>query len=119
MLAGVCGTYARRLHLLDAHWGDQWPVVAELDVVTAAGGIAVIHDFDIGHERFSHDAYGDVVCGPGLLARMTRPPERYYAFNPEAALPVPCLQVGRRAGGAVVCAGPETGPLDASADLVF
>jgi hypothetical protein len=30
-------------------------------IVTAAAGIAVIHDFDIGHDRFSFDAYGTIV----------------------------------------------------------
>jgi hypothetical protein len=29
--------------------------------VTVAAGIAAIHDFDIGHDRFSFDAYRTIV----------------------------------------------------------
>ncbi len=118
MLERVVQAHARPLAFLDAHWDEQWPLIAELDVVVAAGGIAVIHDFDIGHERFSYDAYGDLVCGPGILMRMVQQPERYYVFNPGAKIPVPCLQVGRRAGVAVVCRLSDTGSLDANAYLV-
>ena len=70
--------------------------------MTAAAGVAVIHDFDIGHDRFSYDTYDGVACGPLLLARMAAPPGWYYTLDPSAALPVPCLQTGRRAGVGVV-----------------
>jgi hypothetical protein len=102
MLERAGATHARPLAFLDAHWGDQWPLVAELDTLTAAEGIAVIHDFDIGHDRFSYDIYDSVACGPAVLARMSRPPDRYYVLDPSARLPVPCLQTGRRAGVGVV-----------------
>jgi hypothetical protein len=94
--------HARPLAFLDAHWGDRWPLVAELDMVMAANGIAVIHDFDIGHDRFSYDTYNGVPCGPVILSRMACPPDLYYVLDPVAPLPVPCLQVGRRAGVGVV-----------------
>jgi len=102
MLARVASRHARPLAFLDAHWGDGWPLVTELGIVTAAAGIAVIHDFDIGHDRFSYDAYDGVACGPPLLARMAAPPALYYTLDPGAVLPVPCLQTGRRAGVGVV-----------------
>jgi hypothetical protein len=102
MLARIAARHARPLAFLDAHWGADWPLVTELDIVTAAAGIAVIHDFDIGHDRFSYDTYDDVPCGPLLLSRMATPPGWYYALDSSAALPVPCLQTGRRAGVAVV-----------------
>jgi hypothetical protein len=102
MLARVTARHARPLAFLDAHWGADWPLLAELGIVTAAAGIAVVHDFDIGHDRFSYDTYGGVPCGPLLLSRMTSPPGRYYVLDPSAPLPVPCLQTGRRAGVGVV-----------------
>jgi hypothetical protein len=112
MLARVCAQFDRTFAFLDAHWGKRWPLLAELD--TLAGALALIHDFDIGHERFSFDTYDGIVCGPGLLQRMTRPPWRYFAFDPAAALPLPCLQTGRRAGVAAVTAGLDTRPLENS-----
>jgi hypothetical protein len=102
MLARVASCHARPLAFLDAHWGGNWPLIAELGIVTAAAGIAVIHDFDIGHDRFSYDTYDGVPCGPPLLSRMADPPAWYYTLDPSAALPVPCLQTGRRAGAGVV-----------------
>lgn len=117
MLARVTARHARPLAFLDAHWGGRWPLAEELAIVTAAGAVAVIHDFDIGHRRFSYDSYNGTDCGPAFLSGLVDPPERYYAFRADASLPVPCLQVGRRAGTAVVCGGPDTGPLDTSAYL--
>jgi len=102
MLARVAARHARPLAFLDAHWGPGWPLIAELDIVTAAAGIAVIHDFDIGHDRFSYDTYDGVPCGRLLLSRMASPPGWCYTLDPSAALPVPCLQIGRRAGVGVV-----------------
>lgn len=102
MLARVASRHARPLAFLDAHWGEDWPLITELGIVTAAAGVAVIHDFDIGHDRFSYDAYGGIPCGPLLLSRMAVPPAWYYTLDPSAALPVPCLQTGRRAGVGVV-----------------
>jgi hypothetical protein len=102
MLTRVAGRHARPLAFLDAHWGPGWPLAAELGILTAGAGIAVIHDFDIGHDRFSYDSYDGVPCGPLVLARADRPPAWYYTLDPAASLPVPCLQVGRRAGVGVV-----------------
>ncbi|HEY0934830.1 MAG TPA: hypothetical protein VGD91_13935 [Trebonia sp.] len=102
MLGRVASRHARPLAFLDAHWGAQWPLVAELDIVTAAAGVAVVHDFDIGHDRFSYDSYDGVACGPAILTGLAAPPSRYYALDPSVPLPVPCLQTGRRAGVGVV-----------------
>jgi hypothetical protein len=102
MLARVVSRHARPLAFLDAHWGPDWPLIAELGIVTAAAGVAVIHDFDIGHDRFSYDTYDGVPCGPLMLSAMATPPSWYYTLDPAASLPVPCLQTGRRAGVGVV-----------------
>jgi hypothetical protein len=102
MLARITARHACPLVFLDAHWGTDWPLIAELDIVTAASGIAIVHDFDIGHDRFSYDTYHGVPCGPLILSRMTSPPGQYYALDPSAPLPVPCLQTGRRAGVGVI-----------------
>jgi hypothetical protein len=102
MLARVVARHTRPLAFLDAHWGENWPLITELDIMAEAAGVTVIHDFDIGHDRFSYDTYDDVPCGPLLLPRMARPPGWFYTLDPSAALPVPCLQTGRRAGVGIV-----------------
>ncbi len=109
MLARVSARHPRTFAFLDAHWGPRWPLARELDIL--AGAVAVIHDFDIGHSRFSFDAYGGVACGPGLLEQMSSPPDRYFILDPTAVLPLPCLQTGRRAGVAAVAAGLDDRPL--------
>ena len=109
MLARVSTWHPRTFAFLDAHWGPQWPLAEELD--TLADAVAVIHDFDIGHPRFSFDAYGGVACGPGLLEQMSNPLSRYFILDPAAALPLPCLQTGRRAGVAAVAVGLDDRPL--------
>ncbi len=112
LLARVTTRHERTFAFLDAHWDQDWPLLAELNTLDSA--VAMVHDFDIGHPRFSFDAYDGLACGPGLLARMTRPPERYFAFDPAAVLPLPCLQTGRRAGVAVIIAGLDDQPSGAS-----
>lgn len=110
MLARACCGHRRTFAFLDAHWDRAWPLPAELEVLN--GAVALIHDFDVGHQRFSSDSYGGVRCGPALLARMSRPPSRYFTVDPDAPLPVPCLQTGRRAGVAVIAAGLDPAPLN-------
>jgi hypothetical protein len=110
MLARVCSGHRRTFAFLDAHWYRDWPLLAELE--TLGGAVALIHDFDIGHQRFSSDSYGGLSCGPDLLARMPQPPSRYFTLNPDAPLPVPCLQTGRRAGAAVIATGLDPAPLE-------
>jgi hypothetical protein len=78
----------------------------------------MIHDFDIGHARFSFDTYDGITCGPRVLAGMSRPPGRYFTLSPDAAWPVPCLQTGRRAGVGVISIGLDAGPLGACPYLV-
>ena len=116
MLTRVSAEHDCVFAFLDAHWAEHWPLVAEIDTLTDA--VAVIHDFDIGHERFGFDTYNGIPCGPGLLERTARPPERYFTVNPAAALPMPCLQTDRRAGVAVITAGLDSRPLDDSPHLV-
>lgn len=112
MLARVCAEHERTFAFLDAHWGARWPLLAELD--TLSGSVAVVHDFDIGHPRFSFDAYDGITCGPGLLRQLARRPGRYFVFAPDSAAPLPCLQTGRRAGVAVIAAGLDDRLLEAS-----
>jgi hypothetical protein len=111
MLARVGGQHARVLAFLDAHWGQRWPLPDELEALASA--VVMIHDFDIGHARFSFDTYNGTTCDPGVLVAMTRPPDRYFTLRPDAAWPVPCLQTGRRAGVGVITIGLDPGPLDA------
>ena len=116
MLARVNSGHERVLAFLDAHWGQRWPLPEELD--TLASAVVMIHDFDIGHARFSFDTYDGITCGPRVLAGMSRPPGRYFTLSPDAAWPAPCLQTGRRAGVGVISIGLDTGPLDACPYLV-
>lgn len=109
MLARVAARHSRVLCYLDAHWGPGWPLADELDALP--GGVAMIHDFDIGHPRFGYDEYDGLRCGPQVLARMSGPPGRYFVLDPSVALPVPCQQTGRRAGIGVITAGLSDEPL--------
>ncbi|GAA2770074.1 hypothetical protein GCM10020219_042980 [Nonomuraea dietziae] len=102
-------TYQRPLFFLDAHWGEAWPLQRELAAITR--GVVLIHDFDIGHPRFAYDTYNGLVCGPQVLALMPEPPPVYFTPDPHADWPLPCLQVGRRAGIGVVSLGLDPEPL--------
>ncbi len=109
LVTAVVARHELPLFYLDAHWGDQWPLARELAAITA--GVAVIHDFDIGHPRFAFDIYDGVACGPSMLAAMPSPPPFYFIPDPQADHPLPCLQTGRRAGAGIVAIGVDTGPL--------
>ncbi|WP_433464014.1 hypothetical protein [Spirillospora sp. CA-128828] len=115
LVAEVAGRHARPLCFLDAHWGAQWPLVQELELLAtrapSGGAVAVVHDFDIGHPRFSYDSYGGRDCGPGLLAELAHPPAVYFTPRPDGPWPLPCLQTGRRAGAAVIAFGLDDTPL--------
>lgn len=101
---------------LDAHWDETWPLIRELDAIH--NGIAVIHDFDIGHPRFDYDEYNGVRCGPNLLKQLSRPPDAFFTPDPGTAdYSIPCLQVGRRAGVGIVPIGVDHGPLEANPHL--
>jgi hypothetical protein len=101
--------YRRPLYFLDAHWGARWPLQRELAAITR--GVVVIHDFDIGHPRFSFDSYDGLDCGPDLLARLPGLPPVYFTPDPEADWPLPCLQTGRRAGVCLLAVGLDPAPL--------
>lgn len=115
LVAEVLGRRTRPLFFLDAHWGAQWPLEQELELLAArvrsGGAVAVVHDFDIGHPRFSYDSYDGRDCGPGLLAGLAHPPQVYFAPRPDGPWPLPCLQTGRRAGAAVIAFGLDDTPL--------
>ncbi|MBO2464953.1 hypothetical protein [Actinomadura violacea] len=115
LIADVTRRHTRPLCFLDAHWGDPWPLEQELELLATrtptGGAVAVVHDFDIGHPRFSFDSYGGRDCGPGVLAMLGRPPAVYFTPRPEAPWPLPCLQTGRRAGAAVLAFGLDDSPL--------
>jgi hypothetical protein len=107
LVATVARQYRRPLFFLDAHGGaGGWPLPREL--AAASAGIAVIHDFDIGHPRFSHDVYDGVACGPEVLAWLENVPTLYFILEPNARWALPCLQTGRRAGVGVVAINMQT-----------
>ncbi|MEU6034002.1 class I SAM-dependent methyltransferase [Actinomadura sp. NPDC047616] len=111
LVADVMARHQRPLFFLDAHWGDPWPLPRELTKIRSGAAVAIIHDFDVGHPRFAFDAYNGVTCGVDVLATLPDPPQEYFTPDPGARWPLPCLQVGRRAGFAVVTSGLNTAPL--------
>lgn len=116
LVAQISTRHQRPLFYLDAHWAPQWPLERELAAITT--GLVVIHDFDIGHPRFSYDSYDGIICGPAVLARMPSPPARYYTPDPEADHPLPCLQTGRRAGVGILAVGLDPAQLEAHPHLL-
>jgi len=110
LVAAAASRYRRPLFFLDAHGGaGGWPLARELAAV--ASGVVVIHDFDIGHPRFSFDVYDGVACGPDLLARVVGLGPLYFTPDPQARWALPCLQTGRRAGVGIVAINMQTRPL--------
>ncbi|WP_344547243.1 hypothetical protein [Actinomadura fulvescens] len=111
LVGKVLAEFTRPLFFLDAHWAESWPLREELELILDGTAVALIHDFDIGHPRFSYDSYGGVDCGPDLLAALPTPPEHYFTPDPNARHALPCLQTGRRAGLGIVASGLDTTPL--------
>lgn len=106
VVARACREFQRPFIFLDAHGGTgPWPLAQELAEVSAASAIVMIHDFNVGHPRFSYDTYAGVECGPNQLSAVPRLPPRYYTPDPMARWPLPCLQTGRRSGIAVLSVG--------------
>jgi predicted O-methyltransferase YrrM len=116
LVTEVSEQHSQVLFFLDAHWAEQWPLARELSAIRR--GIAVVHDFDIGHPRFDYDEYDGVRCGPDLLKQLSNMPDAFFTPDPDAAdYPIPCLQVGRRAGVGIVPIGVGHGPLDENPHL--
>ncbi|MGA5822163.1 hypothetical protein ACPC54_30390 [Kitasatospora sp. NPDC094028] len=94
--------FSRPLVYLDAHWGKNWPLVAELRAVQR--GVIAVDDFNIGHPRFGYDTYDGVDCGPALVRAARRDVSEMYVSDPYGSYPLPCLQVGRRRGVGYIAA---------------
>lgn len=97
LLAEPLRDLRRPLVYLDAHWGKDWPLAAELSAITC--GVIAVDDVDIADPRFGYDQYGEVRLDPELL-RTLRPDLDWHVGAPRADYPHPCLQVGRRTGTA-------------------
>jgi hypothetical protein len=100
LVARVDSAYTRPLYFLDAHGVANWPLTNELESMTH--GLAVVHDFDIEHPRFSFDHYDGISCDAKLLSQVFSPGMPFFTLNAHANSPFPCLQVGRRSGVAVL-----------------
>ncbi|MFI6277889.1 hypothetical protein [Streptomyces sp. NPDC050988] len=109
LLPALLSGMQRPLVFLDAHWGPDWPLVAELTALHRA--VAVIDDFAIGHPRFGYDTYDGQVCGPQLVADTLPGLERMFVGHVEATYPLPCLQTGRRSGTGIILCGLDDSPL--------
>lgn len=116
LVTEVSEQHSRVIFFLDAHWDERWPLADELSAIHS--GIAVIHDFDIGHPRFDYDEYKGIRCGPDVLMQASNMPEAFFTPDPNTAdYPLPCLQVGRRAGVGIVPIGVDHDPLDENPHL--
>jgi hypothetical protein len=116
LVADVAAAHLPVLCFLDAHWNQRWPLVRELAAIRS--GIAVIHDFDIDHPRFSYDEYDGVRCGPSILKKVPTMGDVFFTPRTEAIdYPLPCLQVGRRAGVGIVAIDVDHGPLEENPHL--
>ncbi|GGU37771.1 hypothetical protein [Streptomyces violascens] len=109
LLAGL----ERPLVFLDAHWGSEWPLRAELTALQDTAAVVLVDDFRIGHPRFGYDTYGGVVCGPDLVADVLGGVRRMFIGDVEADYPLPCLQPGRRSGTGIIVLGLDDTPLAA------
>ena len=89
---------------------NRWPLIEELKAIER--GVVCIDDFDIGHPRFAYDTWRGVACGPQLLSRVGDRVSEYWILDPEADLPFPCLQTGRRGGKAWLVMGLDTAPME-------
>ncbi len=111
VVAARARKYERPFFYLDAHGGERWPLQAELEAIER--GIVCIDDFDVGHPRFAFDTWNGVVCGPELIAPLASRAPHYWVLDPEADLPFPCLQMGRRGGKAWLVLGLDPAVIDA------
>lgn len=110
VVARVAARHARPFFYLDAHSEESWPLIEELKAIER--GVVCIDDFDIGHPRFAYDTWRGVACGPQLLSRVGDRVSEYWILGPEADLPFPCLQTGRRGGKAWLVMGLDTAPME-------
>jgi hypothetical protein len=107
LLPNVLDNAGMPLLYLDAHWGENWPLVRELKSVRR--GIVVVDDFDVGNSRFGFDIYNGVACDIDFIVGARPDIAAVYIGNPGANYDYPCLQVGRRAGRCYL-------PIDVTAD---
>lgn len=58
-LAGRLGSFRSCLFWLDAHWGENWPILDELQIILKSGinGVVLIDDFDVGMDGFGFDSF--------------------------------------------------------------
>lgn len=58
-LAEHIGSYRSALFWLDAHWGENWPILEEIRIILNSGirGVALVDDFDIGRDGFGFDSF--------------------------------------------------------------
>lgn len=113
VLARVLEDAQRPFVILDAHWEEAWPLRAELAAIEH--GVVAVDDFDIGDPRFGFDEYDGVALN-GSLLRELRPDVNWYAGDPHAEYPTPCLQIGRRTGVAYALVGHPVGDVEATLD---
>ena len=48
------------IFFLDAHWGDYWPILDEVDAITPAKGVIIVHDMQVPGSAFKYDTYSTV-----------------------------------------------------------
>lgn len=106
------------LYYLDAHGDEQWPLKCELRSVE--DGVAMVDDVKVPGRPWHFDTYGTVDCDYALLRSglSNHPQSKFYTISGQENFPLPCLQMKRRAGKALVGFGSMTRNLEDRPTLV-
>ena len=84
MLVDLMDTFEFPLFaLLDAHWGEKWPLRDELKILLSVRRpkLVAIHDFKVPGREFGYDRYGDQECSLDYVADLLPHNECKYTFN--------------------------------------
>ena len=79
--------YKLPFYFLDAHGEGYWPLKDEIKLIR--NGIVCIDDFNINHDGYSWDDWGNVSCDIDLLNDLIENGTQIYTNNPDADYPYP------------------------------
>ena len=75
------------LAILDAHWGEEWPLRDELKILLSVRQpkVIMIHDCKVPGRDFGYDRYGGHECSLDYIADLLPHDECKYTFNSHVA----------------------------------
>ena len=73
--------------MLDAHWGEDWPLRDELKILLSVRQpkLIMIHDFKVPGRDFGYDSYGGQECSLEYIADLLPHDACRYTFNSQVA----------------------------------